>query len=79
MNDAGRHLLALVNDLLDLAKVEAGKMELRPEPFDVGELVGRAISTVQPLAERKRIALSGTSQDVTSTRGRSAIGATSHR
>jgi signal transduction histidine kinase/CheY-like chemotaxis protein len=47
---AGRHLLSLINDILDLSKVEAGKMELYYETFDVRDLVDEVASTIAPLA-----------------------------
>ena len=54
----GQHLLALINDVLDLAKVEAGRLELELEPFDVGALVGETVGGLRPLADRKSIAIS---------------------
>ncbi len=50
---AGRHLLTLINDILDLSKVEAGKMELYLETFDVANMIEEVVSTVQPLTEKK--------------------------
>jgi signal transduction histidine kinase/DNA-binding response OmpR family regulator len=53
----GQHLLALVNDVLDLARVEAGRLDLRPEPVDVGHAVIEAVNGLRPLADRKNLAL----------------------
>jgi PAS domain S-box-containing protein len=51
---AGGHLLGLINDVLDLSKIEAGKMELDVTPFDPGRVVREVATTVAPLVERNR-------------------------
>ncbi len=58
---AGKHLLALINDILDLSKIEAGKMTLYLERFDVATLVQEVVATVQPLVDRRgnRLEVSG--------------------
>ena len=54
---SGKHLLALVNDVLDLAKVEAGKMELQLDQLALRDAINDVLNTVGPLAAKKNIAL----------------------
>ncbi|NQW46693.1 MAG: HAMP domain-containing protein [Planctomycetes bacterium] len=54
---SGRMLLEMINDILDLAKIEAGKMEVRPSVFRLQSIVSAQCDMVRPLAERKRIDL----------------------
>jgi PAS domain S-box-containing protein len=50
---AGKHLLELINGVLDIAKIEAGRMELHAETFDVAEMIREVAATVAPVVEKK--------------------------
>ena len=54
---SGRHLLQLINDVLDLAKVEAGKLEFRPEPIEIERVVGEVCAILRTAVSAKRIKL----------------------
>jgi adenylate cyclase len=51
---SAHHLLTLINDILDLSKIEAGRMELDKHSFDIAALVEEVVSTLRPLAQQKQ-------------------------
>ena len=54
MNAAGTHLLGLINEVLDLSKIEAGKLELNPETVNLARLIDEVIGTAGQLAEKNK-------------------------
>jgi signal transduction histidine kinase/ActR/RegA family two-component response regulator len=54
---AGKHLLSLINDVLDLSKIEAGKMGLHLETFDVAQVIEEIVTTLQPAAAKNANAI----------------------
>jgi len=55
--ESGRHLLAIVNDVLDIAKVEAGRQDLERTTLEVGEVVAEVVARLAPLAEARGVVL----------------------
>ncbi len=53
----GKNLLALINDILDLSKIEAGRLELKLEEFDLVKLISATIAELRPLADQKQLPL----------------------
>jgi PAS domain S-box-containing protein len=52
IHESGHHLLTLINDVLDLSKIEAGKMEISLETFEISEVIESVTTTIRPLAEK---------------------------
>jgi PAS domain S-box-containing protein len=60
----GRHLLSLINEILDISRIESGRLPLSPEPVQIGEAVKRAVDLARPLASGRRISLSTAGTDL---------------
>ena len=63
VNAAGPHLLSLINEVLDLSKIEAGKLELNPEPINLARLIDEVVGTTGQLAEKNQNRLIVEAQD----------------
>lgn len=57
VQDSSHHLLSLINDVLDLSKIEAGQLNVTSEPFDMRSVIDKVVHTVAPMVERKGIAI----------------------
>ena len=57
VRDSARHLLDLINDVLDISKIEAGQVKIISKPFDMREAIEKVVQTVTPLAEEKNLTL----------------------
>ncbi len=55
VKESGQHLLALINDVLDISKIEAGQVEIAFAPFDAVEAIRKVVYTVTPLAQKKQL------------------------
>src|SRR5262249_11435422 len=55
VHSAGNDLLALINEILDLSKVEAGKMPVNPKPVEIDDVIGYLEQTFKPVAEHKNL------------------------
>ncbi len=57
VGDSARHLLALINDVLDISRIEAGQLEVHPKPFEMQAAIERSVQLISEQAQRKGLAL----------------------
>jgi len=57
VHSSGGHLLQLINNILDLSRIEAGRMQLEPEDFAITETLGEVLGIIRPLAHRKNVSI----------------------
>lgn len=57
VSDSSEHLLALINDVLDLSKIEAGQLKIANEPFEIRPVLDKVVRTVRPMVEARHLAL----------------------
>lgn len=63
INDSAQHLLSLINDLLDLSRIESGRAELSEDRFDLNDVVADVLATISPLAAKKSLTLKDRCKD----------------
>jgi PAS domain S-box-containing protein len=75
VQSSARHLLSLINDVLDIAKIESGKVEVHLEPVVVDDVVNEVVTSLRSLAEQKGLTLQfgGTSEEIVLTTDRRAL------
>ncbi len=57
VRESSTHLLNLINDILDISKIEAGQLQVSMEPFDLRDAIEKTVKTIKPLVEKKGLAL----------------------